>query len=103
MCSNGRPDLRLCESHGLEGEKMNFIRFKTPEHVVSKMQKMVRVDLADMDSLKRWFLEYSSSIINQDLACLYTKDPAYMAWTYANACQAIIKRLLSTQEVLNEQ
>lgn len=98
MCSNGRSDLRLREVHGLEGKKMNYIRFKTPEHVVSKMQKMSRVNLADRDSLKRWFLEYSSSIINQDLAHLYTKDPAYMAWTYANACQAIMKRLLSTQE-----
>ena len=81
MRSNGRPDLRLRKIHGLEGAEMNYIRFKTPEHVVSKMQKMARVNLADRDSLKSWFLEYSSSIINQDLACLYTKDPAYMAWT----------------------
>ena len=81
---------------------MNYIKFKTPEHIVSKMQKMARVDLADRDSLKSWFLEYSSTIINQDLACLYTTDPAYMAWTYANACQSVIKRLLSTQEGKNE-
>ena len=77
---------------------MNYVKFKTPEYVVSKLQMMARVNLADKDSLKRWFMEYSSSIVSQDLACLYTKDPAYMAWTYANACQAIIKRLLSTQE-----
>ena len=82
---------------------MNYIRFKTPEHVVSKMQKLARVNLADQDSLKKWFMEYSSSIVSPDLACLYTKDPAYMAWTYANACQTIMKRLLSTQEGKDEQ
>ena len=102
MCSNDRPDLRLRKIHGLEDTEMNYIRFKTPEHVVSKMQKMARVNLADRNSLKSWFLEYSSSIVSQDLACLYTKDPAYMAWTYANACQTIMKRLLSTQEGKNE-
>jgi len=81
---------------------MNYIKFKTPEHIVSKMQKLSRVNLADNDSLQSWFLEHSRSIINQDLACLYTKDPAYMAWTYAYACQSIIKRLLTTQEGKNE-
>ena len=102
MCSNGRPDLRLREVHGLEVTKMNYIRFKTPEHVVSKMQKMIRVNLADKDSLKSWFLEHSRSIINPDLACLYTKDTSYMAWIYAEACQTIMKRLLSTQEGKDE-
>ena len=81
---------------------MNYIKFKTPEYVVSKLQMMARVNLADKDSLKRWFMEYSSSIVSQDLACLYTKDPAYMAWTYANACQTIIKKMLSTQEGKDE-
>lgn len=81
---------------------MEYRKFKAPEHLVSRMRKFSRVDLTSRESLKKWYLEYCSTTLNTDLASLFTKDPEYMIWTYAMACQNITKRLLDTMEGKNE-
>lgn len=77
---------------------MVYKKFKAPEHLAARMRKFSRVDLTDRESLKSWYLEYCSTTLNTDLASLFTKDPEYMIWTYAMACQSLMKRMLDTME-----
>ena len=81
---------------------MDYRKFKAPAHLVSRMWKFSRVDLMNRESLKDWYLEYCSTTLNTDLASLFTKDPEYMIWTYAMACQKVMKRMLDTMEGKNE-
>ena len=81
---------------------MVYRKFKAPEHLAARMRKFSRVDLTNRESLKSWYLEYCSTTLNTDLASLFTKDPEYMIWTYAMACQSLMKRMLDTMEVNNE-
>ena len=82
---------------------MEYRKFKAPEHLVRRMRKFSRVDLTSREALKQWYLEYCSTTLNTDLASLFTKDPEYMIWTYAMACQNAMKRLLDTMEGTHEQ
>ena len=83
---------------------MVYRKFKVPEHLAARMRKLSRVDLTkNRESLKDWYLEYCSTTLNTDLASLFTKDPEYMIWTYAIACQNVMKRMLDTMEVTHEQ
>ena len=81
---------------------MVYRKFKAPEHLVSRMQKMTRVDLTDRESIKRWFIEYESTIIKSALADSVSKDMEFMLWSYCNACHHIMERMLDTMEVFHE-